>query len=352
MPVIDADTHVVEAPCIWDYLAKSDEIHRPAVVSMDEVPEAYKQRAMAGRQFWLIDGKMYGMGGLPTDMYEPGTRDLTNVPARLAHMDRLGVDTQVIYPSIFLNLVLKNSAAELALSKAYNRWLADVCAPTKNRMRWLVAPAPRLMAETLDEIAWGRERGACGILLRGYEGDRTLDDPELYPLYKKAQDLDMPICVHIGTNSPSYHSIAHGTGFRGNIVATISPTMVAFSALMASEVPEKFPKLRFGFIEAGCEWLPYAINKTRRWAKRFGGKEHSEKMLADLRFYVTCETHEDLPQVLRYAGPDNLMLGTDYGHADTSTELGAHKVLMARTDLSPRVAKNITELNAAKFYGL
>ena len=75
-------------------------------------------------------------------------------------------------------------------------------------------------------------------------------------------------------------------------------------------------------------------------------------MLADLRFYVTCETHEDLPQVLRYAGPDNLMLGTDYGHADTSTELAAHKVLMARTDLGPGVAKNITEINAAKFYGL
>jgi hypothetical protein len=67
---------------------------------------------------------------------------------------------------------------------------------------------------------------------------------------------------------------------------------------------------------------------------------------------VTCETHEDLPQVLRYAGADNLMLGTDYGHADTSTELAAHKVLMARTDLGAGVAKNITELNAAKFYGL
>ena len=219
-------------------------------------------------------------------------------------------------------------------------------------MRFSTKPPATGVAETLDEITWGRAHGACGVLLRGYEGDRTLDDPDLYPLYKKASELDLPICVHIGTNSPSYHAIAHGTGFRGNIVATISPTLVAFSALMASEVPEKFPKLRFGFIEAGSEWLPYAINKTRRWAKRFGGLEHTEKMLADLRFYVTCETHEDLPQVLRYAGAGNLMLGTDYGHADTSTELGAHKVLMARTDLGAGVAKNITELNAAKFYGL
>lgn len=352
MPIIDADTHVVEAACIWDYLAKEDDIHRPAVISMDEVPEAYKQRAMAGRQFWLIDGKLYGLGGLPSNMYAPGTRDLTNVPARIAHMDQLGVDTQVIYPSVFLNLVVKNPAAEMALSKAYNRWLADVCAPTKGRMRWLVTPAPRMMDETLAEISWGRDHGACGILLRGYEGDRTLDDPDLYPIYKKASDLDMPICIHIGTTSPSFHAIAHGTGFRGNIVATIMPTMVAFSSLMASEVPTKFPKLRFGFVEGGSEWLPYAINRTRRWAKRFGETDRTDKMLADLRFFVTCETHEDLPQVLRYAGPDNLLLGTDYGHADTSTELGAHKVLMARSDLPAGVAKKICEENPAKFYGV
>ncbi|MDX2143688.1 MAG: amidohydrolase family protein [Rhodospirillaceae bacterium] len=352
MPIIDADTHVVEAACIWDYLAKDDAIHRPATITMDEVPEAFKQRAMSGRKFWLIDGKMYGLGGLPTDMYAPGTRDLTDVPARIAHMDRLGVDKQVIYPSVFLNLVVKNPAAEMALSKAYNRWLADVCAPTKGRMRWLVVPAPRLMDASLAEIAWGQQHGACGVLLRGYEGDRALDDPDLYPIYAKAQDLDMPVCVHIGTTSPSFHNIAHGTGIRGNIVATIMPTMVAFSALMASEVPTKFPKLRFGFIEGGSEWLPFAVNRTRRWAKRFGEKDRTEKMLSDLRFFVTCEIHEDLPQVLRTAGEDNLMLGTDYGHADTSTELAAHEVLLARKDLGAGVAAKIVGPNAARFYGV
>jgi predicted TIM-barrel fold metal-dependent hydrolase len=319
---------------------------------MDEVPEAFKQRAMSGRKFWLIDGKMYGLGGLPTDMYAPGTRDLTDVPARLEHMGRLGVDVQVIYPSVFLNLVVKNPAAEMALSKAYNRWLADVCGPTQGKMRWLVVVSPRTMDESLKEIAWGREHGACGVLLRGYEGDRTLDDPDLYPLYAKAQDLDMPICVHIGTTSSSFHAIAHGTGMRGNIVATIMPTMVAFSALMASEVPTKFTKLRFGFVEGGSEWLPFAVNRTRRWAKRFGDKDRTEKMLSDLRFYVTCETHEDLPQVLRYAGDDNLMLGTDYGHADTSTELAAHKVLLGRNDMPAGVAAKIIGPNAAKFYGM
>jgi hypothetical protein len=307
---------------------------------------------MSGRKFWLIDGRLYGQGGLPTDMYAPGTRDLTDVAARVAHMDKLGVATQVIYPSIFLNLIVENPAAELALAKAYNRWLADVCGRYPGRLKWLVVPAPRLMDETLAEIDFGARHGACGVILRGYEGDRTLDDPMFYPIYAKAADLNLPICVHIGAGSPHYHAIKHGTGFRGNIAATIMPTVVAFSALMASEVPTRFPNLRFGFVEGGSEWLPFAVNRTRRWAKRFGAADRTEKMLADLRFFVTCETHEDLPQVLRYAGEDNLLLGTDYGHADTSTELAAHEVLLGRNDLPAGVAAKIVGPNAAKFYGL
>lgn len=352
MAVIDADTHVVEAPCIWNYIAKADAEHKPATVSFDDVPDALKQRMMAGRKFWMIDGKLYGQGGLPTDMYAEGTRDLTNVPARVAHMDRIGVDVQVIYPSIFLNMVVENPDAELALGKAYNRWLADVCKPVRNRMKWLVVPTPRKMEATLSEIAWGRDNGATGVLLRGYEGERTLDDPMFYPIYAKAQELNIPVCVHIGTNSAHYHAIHHGTGYRPNIAATIMPAVVAFSALMASEVPQKFPKLRFGFIETGSEWLPFAVNRTAKWVSRFGDKGYVGNVLRDNRFYVTCETTEDLAQVLRYSGEDNLLLGTDYGHADTSTELAAHDVLKKRPDISAAAAKKITEANPAAFYGL
>jgi predicted TIM-barrel fold metal-dependent hydrolase len=352
MAVIDADTHVVEAACIWDYLEKSDADHKPATVTFDDVPEAMRQRMMAGRKFWLIDGRLYGQGGLPTDMYAEGTRDLTNVAARVAHMDKLGVDLQVIYPSVFLNLLVEKPEAELALAKAYNRWLADVCKPFRNRLKWLVMPTPRMMDASLKAIAWGRGNGACGVILRGYEGERTLDDPAFYPIYAKAQDLDMPICVHIGANSTHYHAIQHGTGFRPNIAAVIWPAVVAFSALMASEVTTKFPKLRFGFIEGGSEWLPFAVNRTAKWAKRFADKGYQGNALRENRFFVTCETTEDLPQVLRTAGEDNLLLGTDYGHADTSTELAAHASLAKRADLPAGVARKITRANAAAFYGL
>jgi hypothetical protein len=52
-----------------------------------------------------------------------GCRELTDVEARLADMDRLGIETQVIYPTLFLIYLTDDVNLEIALRKAYNRWL-------------------------------------------------------------------------------------------------------------------------------------------------------------------------------------------------------------------------------------
>ena len=300
MPVIDADTHIVEAECIWDCLDPKDRDFRPVTVTVDELPGELKQRAMAGRKFWLVDGRMYGMGGLHSNSYAPGTRDLTDAAARVAHMDKLSIDVQVIYPSVFLNLIVAKPDAELALAKAYNRWVAEACRPHRSRLRWLVAVAPRAIDGSLEQIAWAKDNGAVGVILHGYEGDKTLDDPMFYPIYAKAAELDMPICVHIGTNSPHFQAMEHGLGGRPNIVAVIMPTVVAFSALMLSAVPEKFPSLRFGFIEGGSEWVPLPSRAERPIIS--GPRTLPSACSRTIRFYVTCEAHERLAAHSRCGG--------------------------------------------------
>ena len=37
--------------------------------------------------------------------------------------------------------------------------------------------------------------------------------------------------------------------------------------------------------------------------------------------FVSCETDDDLEHVVKYAGEDSLVIGTDYGHNDQSTEI-------------------------------
>jgi predicted TIM-barrel fold metal-dependent hydrolase len=70
--------------------------------------------------------------------------------------------------------------------------------------------------------------------------------------------------------------------------------------------------------------------------------------MRDYRLYVACETHDDLPYVLKYTGEANVVLGTDYGHSDPTTELDALQGLEQRGD----VARRILEDNPRALYGL
>ena len=55
-----------------------------------------------------------------------------------------------------------------------------------------------------------------------------------------------------------------------------------------------------------------------------------EDLLKEYNLYVTCQIGDDVPYLLGQAGEGALMIGTDYGHADSSTELEALTSLKER----------------------
>ena len=133
--IIDADTHIAEPREMWRFLEPEWYPRRPVVV---DVPNdtAYKNTT----HMWLIDGSVYprtaGKGGmfLVTPMSQERDRDppdakareLTDLDLRLQDMDRMGADVQVVYPTLFLTFLTHDEHFEVALCKAYNRYLADV----------------------------------------------------------------------------------------------------------------------------------------------------------------------------------------------------------------------------------
>ena len=54
------------------------------------------------------------------------------------------------------------------------------------------------MDRAIEEINFGKANGACGVFMRGFEGE-LLSDSSLFPVYEEAQRLDLPICIHAGT---------------------------------------------------------------------------------------------------------------------------------------------------------
>ena len=71
--------------------------------------------------------------------------------ARLKHMDELGTDMQVIYPTLFLMEATEKPEVNTAMRRSYNRWLGERCGESGGRLRWVCMPPLQNMDATVEE---------------------------------------------------------------------------------------------------------------------------------------------------------------------------------------------------------
>jgi len=342
MAVIDSDAHVLETNHTWDYLLDSERDMRPRIVPTPN-------DAASGGESWLVDGTYIGKARNVGHDTSKESREMEDIKARLAHMDELGIDVQVLYPTIFLRPFTRRPEVELAVTRSYNRWLIDIWKQAPDRLRW-VAVLPLLsMNKAIEEARYAKENGACGIFMRGLEGDKRISDSHFFPIYEEAGRLDMPICVHSATGSFVVHDyFLDECGFNKFKLAVVG----SFHSLIFNGIPEKFPQTRWAFVEVSSQWVPYAIHDFARRRERGGRRVDKNEVLRKNKVWVTCQTDDDLPYVLQYAGDDRLIIGTDYGHNDTSSEILALRKLREDGIVPTAVVEKILDDNARALYAL
>jgi len=273
---------------------------------------------------------------------------MDDVQTRLRHMDELEVDVQVLYPSVFLRPLTSKPEVELALARSYNRWMADIWKQGGGRLRWACLLPWYTVDKAVEELGFAKENGACAIFARYAEADQVLTSRAFHPIYEEANSLDLALCVHASSGTFATHELY--TQANSVPLFKLGP-IGAFATIATSRLPEMFPRLRFGFIEVRAQWVPYMChhfyhtsNHQATWWK--------DGFLRERRLYVACQTDDDLPYVLQYAGEDNLVIGSDYGHDDSSSELEALRILRQDGTVSRRAIDKMLDDNARALYGL
>ena len=357
MPTIDSDAHVVESERTWDFMEPNDRKYRPLIV---------RPGGEGGREYWLVDGKIRGLVrtvmtarelvevsertgramGTPRE-----TREMENVPARVRHMDELGIDIQVLYPTIFIEQTADKPQWEIPICKGYNRWLADIYRQGKGRLQWICVLPLLDLSAALEELKLCRQQGACGVFMRGIEGQRLINDPYFYPLYDEMSRLDMALGVHVGNANPQVIDLLsqyNGGGafwkFRLTIVG-------AFQSVIMGGLPALFPRLRIHWAEAAAQWIPYVVKDLQRRLAALN-KKLPDNPMREYRQFVSCQTDDDVDYILRYSGEDNLVIGTDYGHNDQSTEIEALRNLRESGRITPAQYEKITYHNPRALFAL
>jgi predicted TIM-barrel fold metal-dependent hydrolase len=357
MGFIDADAHIDECNDTWDYFPKSHWDVRPVEMTFDDGGPGYlKGRPSRGV---FIDGEVYRHILRPKDTTGTTieTRELRDIPLRLKHMDELGIETQILFPTTFLTEVTARPEIEIPLYEAYNRWLGDRCKDSGGRLQWAAILPLHSIPDALRELRRAKEDGAIGVYKRGFEcNERRAGDPYFHPVYELAQDLDMPVCIHIARPYTGHHNALSKT--HGGIFSC-AYTQDAFLSILMDGVAAKFPRLRFAFVEAAAGWLPYTLWLSS-FEKLFTNVQDERalrpgafaEVLSENRLFVTCEATENLPIIIDQVGDANLCVGSDYGHSDRAAIREAHRAIQGRTDLKPNTAERLTILNARALFGL
>ena len=348
--IIDADTHVDETETTWESLVGADAAHAPIAVSPSaDVLESGALSPLQSR-WWLAENRLHPRV-IRDDAHHPARerRELDDVQGRLMDMDGMDVQTQVIFPTFFIRYGAVDAEAEASITGAYNRWMAERCALSGGRLQW-AAVLPLLDSDrAVDELRWAKAHGACAVFKRGYDLNKPVDDPHFFPVYEAAATLDMPVCIHTG------HPLPGREWDRG------FPVVAAFMAVVTAGLPDRFPNLKFGFIEAGASWIPYALSqlgmqqRSHRLHERAPTFELQQDLFRTDRLFVTIDPVDHIEHLLEFGTEDNLMVGTDYCHSDPSANLAALDEVKAWANegrISSTVANKVLESNARDFYGL
>ena len=361
MVVIDCDAHVEESIETWAYLDPAFHRQRP-------FPVVFPEDTIFGSHngAWIIDYKMRLYGGTPTLMKRAqekgatiGAQEITDVEERVAAMAELGVDKQVVFPSLWQGAVAENVELEAALARSYNEFMATQCGQSEGRL-WYIAVVPfRRPDLAAEEIRRVKKLGSvAGIYARGVEWDMPLSNPALWPIYEEAERQDLPIAVHTGNGaSPTINQMLEGIprptsgGFPqinpwGAGLVSTPYVLYAFQQLLGSSLMDDFPKLRLAFLETGTDWVVRLVKALRT---RQGSKV--DQWLGE-RVFVSCAVDDELPHTIAKLGDEFLVSATDFPHGDSFREDRLAESLGNRDDISAATVDHILSANPQRLYSL
>jgi predicted TIM-barrel fold metal-dependent hydrolase len=388
--ILDADRHVFEPSDVWDrYLEPpyhgrvesfgapvyADAVEAGTGASADLVVRRVDGRPVAtvddGRPLTpaekeLAKSRPWKPGGRYATVFADAVAHGFDAASNLRDMDREGVDVAVHFPTFGLYAIWRDDiepALSAAICRAYNDWLADFCGRDPARLKG-VALIPlndtRLALEELQRATG--ELGHVGIFwrpnpLRG----RHLDHPDYFPIYAAAADLGVPVCVHEGSPTVLPQVAADRfSAFGRHICVHPMEQMIACLTLCAEGVLERFPGLRVAFMESGCGWLPFWLERMdEHWGHYHYGRARPTGEPPSAYFrrqcFISCDPGEgSVGFVAARVGEDHLVTATDYPHPDAVDKFPDRTVgeLVRNPELSPATKRKILWDNPARLYGL
>ena len=239
---------------------------------------------------------------------------------RIKEMDEAGIDIQVLSHGA-------PSAQKLGLdiaadvTRAVNDRLAKVCAANPKRFAAFAAlptADPNAAADELERTV--TELGFKGAMLHGMTNGEFLDLKKYWPIYERAEKLDVPIYFHPSLPHPKVTEVYY-QDYAKDFPLVVRPgwgytveTATQAIRLVLSGVFDAYPKLKIVLGHLG-ETLPFLVWRIDAALKRPGQKPMSFRDIFCKNFYVTTSGFFSNPALLccvMEMGIDHILFAVDW----------------------------------------
>lgn len=238
---------------------------------------------------------------------------LVSLDRRLADMDAMGVDVQVVSPSPTQYYYWAEPDLAREVVRTCNEGIAAACGREPRRLVGLGTVALQhgaLAAEQLESAV--RELGLRGVEISSSAGALELDHASLAPFWAKAEALGCVVFIHpfgttVGERLSRY--------YLQNTIGQPLETTIALSQLIFGGVLDRHPRLKL-LAAHGGGYLPYYLGRSTH--SRVVRPEASAparppiEYLKRIWFDSVVYEPETLRHLVELVGASQLVVGTDY----------------------------------------
>ena len=400
---VDADGHTIEPP----------------TALQDYVPADFRDRVLhletdgSGQEWVVADGKrvksdlhnFMAVAGLTPEekiaaikgesgwVFGQMSRIGWDAKTRLQYMDKDEIDISVLYPSMLLAIQgWPDADYAITTCRAYNDWLSDHCSESGGRLYGVAAlPQQSIEASAAELRRVAEKPGIVGGFIRP---NPTSDwkyyfDPVWNPLWHVASDTNLTIGFHPyldallpgavrglrvdrlnrgtlmpdGGKEPANMFPGQSTGVDnlafsqglGNPV----DMMTAVTFITMGGVAERFPDVRFVFLESNGGWLVPLLERLDHHAHEFAWDVPDLKLAPSEYFRRQCWISFDPDESTlassaqsRFCGAERIVWASDFPHPDAKYPGLTEELAEALESLTDDEQEAITCDNALRLYNI
>ena len=254
--------------------------------------------------------------------------------ARLADMDASGIDMQLLSMPTQVIAAMDDADESLRLARLFNDAAAAAVEAHPDRfaaLATLPTSQPDVAADELERAV--KTLGLKGALIAGHipliagqARGRFLDDQFFWPIFERAQKLDVPIYLH-PSKPPAEVMEIYYSGFEAPLNAALGWAGWGWHCeaglhslrLIVGGLFDRFPDLQIIIGHMG-ENIPFSLDRADWFLS--GTATHLKRRVAEYfqdNFYITTSGYFSVPALqcaLAAVGADRILFAIDYPFAD------------------------------------